>query len=100
MLKSSHFLPKYQQTMIDIEQNLLQGNALHQIMASSPLFNNQPLTINLIKVGEQIEQLTSACTKLAELYEAELNQQLQTLSKAIEPLMLFDHDRHNWRFGV
>jgi type II secretory pathway component PulF len=88
IVKMSHFLPKFQATVEGIEHHLLQGSPLHQIMASYPLFRNQDLATNLIKVGEESGQLIQASHKLAELYESQLNHQLHTLSKAIEPIML------------
>lgn len=65
-----------------VERGMTMGDA----MAYSPLF--PPILTEMVKVGEQTGKVDESITKLSEYFEREVDQQVKTLTTAMEPIFL------------
>ncbi len=63
-----------------------EGDRIGDPLQRSGLF--PPMVVQMITIGEETGALDSMLTKVAEFYEAEVDAALQSLTAAIEPLMI------------
>jgi type IV pilus assembly protein PilC len=68
-----------------VEQDIIKGEALAQSMKKSPFF--LPLMIEMTKVGEETGNLDNTLSIVADSFEIESADKLQTLLGMIEPIM-------------
>ncbi len=69
-----------------IQRLLQQGTSLSASLSSQPVFS--ALTIQMVAVGEASGALDEMLTKIADIYEREVNDTVSTLSNLLEPLMM------------
>tara|TARA_B100001094_G_scaffold333457_1_gene412830 strand:- start:18544 stop:19758 length:1215 start_codon:yes stop_codon:yes gene_type:complete len=87
-LANAHHNTTFQRAMFQLKQDIMGGEHIYQAMQHNGFFKHSPLTIELIKTGEQTGQLTKATMQLAEIYEQKLNERFSTLSQMIEPCLM------------
>ncbi|PIR05674.1 hypothetical protein COV56_01345 [Candidatus Kuenenbacteria bacterium CG11_big_fil_rev_8_21_14_0_20_37_9] len=77
----------YQEALKKASQKIVKGMQINQILSESPkLF---PLTvIQMIKVGEESGAIDSVLDEVAEFYEEDVNQVMETLPSVIEPILI------------
>ncbi len=80
-----HFYP-VEQSLLEVEQDLLRGNSLHQSLARYPFY--PPKLVQLVKVGEEVNRLDHFFEKIASQYTEEVEYQTQTISSVLEPLII------------
>jgi len=62
------------------------GKALSVALSSEELI--EPLVPQMIKIGEQSGKIDEMMGKVAQIYEDELDEQIRTISTAIEPVLM------------
>ncbi|MBT9581875.1 type II secretion system F family protein [bacterium] len=67
-------------------QALEEGETLHESLGRAPFF--PPGLVHSLKAGEESGKLTHLLASLGELYSVELDHRINTLSQALEPLMM------------
>lgn len=73
------------QALIDLQQRIVQGQGLSKSMAANKLFPN--LLVEGATTGEQSGNLDSILATLADYYEDEANQRVNSLVAMLEPAM-------------
>lgn len=63
-----------------------EGDRIGEPLAKSKLF--PPMIVQMISIGEESGSLDNMLTKVAEFYESEVDASLQSLTSAIEPIMI------------
>lgn len=69
-----------------IEEDIMNGNSLHQSMQHFSIF--PPKMIQLLKVGEETNQLDHFFSKISEQYIEEVEYRTSTISSVMEPLII------------
>ncbi len=73
-------------TLDTVEQDLLQGQSLHESLSRFPIYNKR--MVSLIKVGGEVNQLETMFDKLAAQYTQEVEHQTSLLGSLLEPLLI------------
>jgi type IV pilus assembly protein PilC len=76
----------YSKAVLEICHEVTNGNQLYVAMESTKLFPN--MAIQMISVGEASGSLSSMLNKVADYYEAEVNNIVDNLSSLLEPLIM------------
>ena len=77
----------YRDSLLAMSQQIKKGGKLSETIEQYPkLFN--PLVTQMVAVGEETGELDSILEELAEFYEEEVNQIMETLPTIIEPLLI------------
>jgi len=71
--------------LMDVEQDIIKGEALAVSMQRKPIF--LPLMVEMTRVGEETGNLDNTLTIVADSFEIEAGDKLQTLLGMIEPAM-------------
>ena len=71
--------------LMDVEQDIIKGEALAGAMKSRPVF--LPLMVEMTRVGEETGNLDNTLTVVSDSFEIEAADKLQTLLGLIEPAM-------------
>ncbi|MCU0431737.1 MAG: type II secretion system F family protein [Cytophagaceae bacterium] len=79
------FLP-IETSIQQMEKDILQGESLWKSMSNFSIYPKR--MISLIKVGEEVNQLDSFFSKIAQQYTAEVEHQTSLISSMIEPFMI------------
>ncbi len=66
--------------------SIREGDTIANPLAASRMF--PPMVVQMITIGEETGQLDSMLTKVAEFYEAEVDARLESLTAALEPVMI------------
>jgi type IV pilus assembly protein PilC len=66
--------------------SIREGDTIANPLAASRMF--PPMVVQMITIGEETGQLDSMLTKIAEFYEAEVDARLESLTAALEPVMI------------
>ena len=69
-----------------IEADILQGKSLHQSLAQFPIYDVK--LVSLIKVGEEVNQLTDFFGKIATQYSEDIEHQSALISSMLEPFII------------
>lgn len=69
-----------------VAKQVEKGVSIGDSMSAYPLF--PPMLIQLIKVGEQTGKVDETLVKASEYFEDEVNQQVRTLTTALEPFIM------------
>lgn len=69
-----------------IENDIMKGKSLHQCMRQFPVYPNK--MIQLVKVGEETNQLDLFFGKISAQYMEEVEYKTSTLSNAMEPIII------------
>lgn len=70
----------------DVQDSIREGAGFAVPMGESGIFDD--IVVNMVDVGEQTGELDSMLTKIADRYEVEVDQTVDTTFKLIEPIML------------
>jgi len=70
----------------DVQDSIREGAGFAVPMGESGIFDD--IVINMVDVGEQTGELDSMLTKVADRYEVEVDQTVETTFKLIEPILL------------
>ena len=76
----------YIQAIHSLQNEVASGQQLHTAMLNNPLF--PPMTIQMIKVGEESGALDKMLEKIADLYESDIDHMISNLSHLLEPLIM------------
>lgn len=76
----------YAQATEQIRSDLFAGQAMHQAMENTKLFPS--MTLQWVAIGEESGSLESMLNKIADFYEAEINNSLALLMNLLEPLIM------------
>jgi len=66
--------------------SIREGDTIANPLAASRMF--PPMVVQMITIGEETGQLDSMLTKVADFYEAEVQARLESLTAALEPVMI------------
>jgi len=69
-----------------IEQDILQGKNLHSSLSAFPIYDIK--LVSLIKVGEEVNQLTDFFGKVAAQYSDDIEHQSAMISSLLEPFII------------
>lgn len=70
----------------DVQSSIREGAGFAVPMGESGMFDD--IVINMVDVGEQTGELDGMLTKIADRYETEVDQTVETTFKLIEPILL------------
>lgn len=70
----------------DVHKNIKQGETITRPMAESGVFDD--IVINMVDVGEESGNLDRMLLKIADAYEREVDDSVNTVFKVIEPIIL------------
>ena len=76
----------YELAVLDIKNEVATGTRLQQCMANTNLFPN--MVIQMIAVGEESGSLDQMSAKVADFYEADVDNAVDSLSSLLEPLIM------------
>lgn len=76
----------YKNAIIDISKKVEKGVTVGDAMSASILF--PPLLVQLARIGEQTGKLDDSLIKASEYFEREVDQQVKTLTTAMEPIIM------------
>jgi len=77
----------YRHALEDAAKKITKGLQINKVLASYPkLFS--PTVIQMIKVGEESGAVCSTLEEVAQFYEEDVNQLMETLPSIIEPLLI------------
>ncbi|MEX2012983.1 MAG: type II secretion system F family protein [Candidatus Levyibacteriota bacterium] len=76
----------YKNAIIDVSRKVEKGITIGDAMSASPLF--PPLLVQLVRIGEQTGKLDDSLIKSSEYFESEVDQQVKTLTTAMEPIIM------------
>jgi type IV pilus assembly protein PilC len=83
--KMISFYP-FENALEKIESDIINGKAFHESLAQFKIFPNK--LVQLIKVGEEVNQMENLLKKVSEQYNEEVEFKVQTVSGMIEPLLI------------
>jgi type IV pilus assembly protein PilC len=72
--------------LVQVEQDIMAGKSLHQSLSQFTIFDSR--LVALVKVGEEVNQLSTFFGKLATHYSEEVEHKTALLSTFMEPLMI------------
>lgn len=72
--------------ILEARSRIREGDRIGDPLQKSKLF--PPMVVQMISIGEESGALDSMLTKVADFYESEVDAALQSLTSAIEPLMI------------
>jgi type IV pilus assembly protein PilC len=70
----------------NIQNEVATGTSLTVAMQSSQVF--PPMVVQMVSIGEESGQLDSMCGKVADFFEAEVDDMVAGLSQLIEPMII------------
>lgn len=81
---STHYY--YKQVLKVIHQDIISGTALHVTMKNTSAFPD--MVLQMIMIGEESGKLDDMLSKIATIYEAEIDNTVDNLGKILEPLII------------
>lgn len=75
-----------ERSLIEIENCILHGQSLHSSLAAFKIYDTK--MISLIKVGEEVNQLSAFFEKVAQQYNEDVEHQSALLSSIMEPFII------------
>ena len=75
-----------EQSLIQIEKDILHGGSLHQSMSKFPIYLKR--MVSLVKVGEEVNQLEMFFDKIGKQYTEDVEHQTGIISSLMEPVMI------------
>jgi type IV pilus assembly protein PilC len=76
----------YEKAVLDMRESVSIGQQLNFAMRQSTLFPD--MVIQMVAIGEEAGSLGDMLAKVADFYEAEVDQKVDTLTTMIEPLLM------------
>lgn len=74
------------EAIMNARARIREGDRINDPLEKSRMF--PPMVVHMISIGEESGALDQMLTKIAEFYEGEVESQLQSLTAAIEPVMI------------
>src|SRR5579884_4280033 len=74
------------EAVMNARARIREGDRINDPLEKSRMF--PPMVVHMISIGEESGALDQMLTKIAEFYEGEVESQLQSLTAAIEPIMI------------
>lgn len=74
------------EAIMNARARIREGDKINEPLEKSKMF--PPMVVHMISIGEESGALDQMLSKIAEFYEGEVDSQLQSLTAAIEPLMI------------
>jgi type IV pilus assembly protein PilC len=72
--------------VLEARARIREGDRIGEPLQKSKMF--PPMVVQMISIGEESGSLDQMLTKVAEFYESEVDAQLQSLTSALEPIMI------------
>ncbi|MEX2007391.1 MAG: type II secretion system F family protein [Candidatus Levyibacteriota bacterium] len=76
----------YKSAIVDVSRKVEKGVTIGDAMSVSLLF--PPLLVQLVRIGEQTGKLDESLIKASEYFESEVDQEVKTLTTAMEPIIM------------
>lgn len=76
----------YKDAITEVSKKVEKGVTIGDAMFASALF--PPLLVQLVRIGEQTGKLDDSLIKASEYFESEVDQQVKTLTTAMEPIIM------------
>ena len=76
----------YSETVLRIRDDVATGRQLNAAMRDSPLF--PPMVVQMVAIGEEAGSLDDMLGKVADFYEEEVDNAVDSLSSLLEPLIM------------
>lgn len=76
----------YKNAIRGISKQVEKGVSMGDAMSAYSLF--PPMLVQLVKIGEQTGKMDESLTRASEYFEGEVNQQVKTLTTAMEPFIM------------
>jgi len=76
----------FYETIMKCRARVREGDSIGEPLAKSGLF--PPMVVQMVSIGEETGSLDQMLGKVADFYEIEVEAQLQSLSAALEPVMI------------
>lgn len=76
----------YEKRILNIKNDILAGQSFGDAISRTGIFT--PLTLEMIRVGEETGSLDEMLKKVSEFYESELDYTIKNLTSLIEPILL------------
>lgn len=76
----------YEQALNDAAKQVKNGKQLSSVLANNPLF--PPIVSQMLSVGEETGQTDAVLVKVADFYEEEVDNAINSLSSIIEPVII------------
>lgn len=86
MVKNMISFYPFEKALEKVEQDIINGKSFHESLKQFDLFPNK--LVQLIKVGEEVNQMENLLKKVSEQYNEEVEFKVQTVSGMIEPLLI------------
>lgn len=74
------------EAIMNARARIREGDRINEPLLKSKMF--PPMVVHMISIGEESGALDQMLTKIAEFYESEVEATLQSLTSAIEPIMI------------
>jgi type IV pilus assembly protein PilC len=74
------------EAIMNARARIREGERINEPLEKSKMF--PPMVVHMISIGEESGALDTMLSKIAEFYEGEVESQLQSLTSAIEPVMI------------
>src|SRR5690606_4656585 len=75
-----------ERSLMEIENCILHGQSLHSSLAAFKIYDTK--MISLVKVGEEVNQLSAFFEKVAQQYNEDVEHQSALLSSIMEPFII------------
>lgn len=76
----------FEQGIMDMREDVTAGQRLQMAMDNNGLFPS--MAVQMVAIGEEAGSLDSMCVKVADFYESEVNEQVDSLSSLLEPMIM------------
>lgn len=76
----------FRQAFLQVREDVAAGLTMHQAMQHSSVF--PPMVIQMVRIGEEVGAVDTMVTRIAELYEAEVDEVVDHLANLLEPLLM------------
>lgn len=76
----------FEEAILQMRDQVATGQQLQLSMANTGLFPN--MAVQMVAIGEESGSLDAMCAKVADSYEAEVDNQVDSLSSLLEPLIM------------
>ncbi|MES1942888.1 type II secretion system protein [Salinisphaera sp. PC39] len=76
----------FEEAIFQMQEQVSTGQQLQLAMSNTGLFPS--MAIQMVAIGEESGALDSMCAKVADFYEAEVDNQVDSLSSLLEPLIM------------
>lgn len=76
----------FEEGIMQMRDQVAAGQRLQVCMSNAGLFPS--MAVQMVSIGEESGSLDSMCTKVADFYESEVDEQVDSLSSLLEPLIM------------